>query len=308
MSEVRLRCIVTMFIAAALLAVPAGAQQWARLPPTATRQPLTVIFSHTTNWAQGRARVTSSPPGIDCPSICSANFDSGFNVGFTATADSSSVVRDVSCWAKSGSTEPEHPGNSKGCVYPGMFAARGGIIKVTVDIVGSGSGAPITGSGLPPTLTPPRPTSTYTPESGGAIRPNGCDCADDGAPTAGAPIVPLSAGLCHQDGRNVCANPLLSTCVVGFYDKSSYGWYAFQNNCGQAINLLFVPLLGSAGGGQMNLAAGQHDSTAWGASEIASFGGGYSLYVCPLHYSPVTAEDRVPSRPGQQFTCRPSSF
>lgn len=117
-----------------------------------------------------------------------------------------------------------------------------------------------------------------------------------------------SYSVCNQNGREACAPPLPSRCVTGFYDQNLHGWYSFQNNCGQAISLYYVPLSGSSGGGQMDLGAGRHDSTGHDRSEISSMGGGYAVYVCPARHSPITDDNETPTVPNQRFTCRPSGI
>jgi hypothetical protein len=63
----------------------------ASVPTTPPPAPLTVVFNHTLNWSQGYAHVVSTPPGIDCPTTCSASFAAGRDVVLQATADSNST-------------------------------------------------------------------------------------------------------------------------------------------------------------------------------------------------------------------------
>jgi hypothetical protein len=274
---------------------------------------ITVQFTHSPNWAQGTAHVVSSPAGIDCPDICSASFQSGENVGFAASASPDSIIHDFTCWASaSPGTGPETAGNTVACLYPGNFAKAGGPISIRVDLAGSYSGSsPVTGNGLPP-----RPgsgaatsTSTYANEGGGGPGGGTAPTNTYGTGSAGGGSNTSFFSACQVNGRDVCAAPLPVNCISEFYNKNNYGWYTFQNNYNRTVELLYVPLnaTGPSGlSGETSLAPGGTGGPGLGPSEIASMvGGGYSLYVCPSGYTPITQDGRHVQTPGANFTCYP---
>ena len=325
-----------LFAAAAILAFTASAegasdkegkevrpeQQSPRLPTNTTKAPLTVVFTHSLNWSQGDAHVVSSPPGISCPENCSANFDQGFDVVFTATADQNSIIREMRCWAIAGQTAPLKPGNTMRCVYPGMYAASGGGIAIEVDAAGSGQQRVITGNGLPPANANANsntdtngPAPTFPNETGGG----NTGTTGSGGPSHG------STGSDFVDGTNMsggngppaiactgahtqCVSPLASNCIAQFWDPKNFGWLSFQNNCGQTVVLQWISLNGTGtwggAGGAATLKPGGIVNTGQSRSEVNAAGGGYSLYVCPPGFSAVDAGGRGVRGPGLSYTCK----
>jgi hypothetical protein len=125
----------------AITAVPAPAPPAPLLPISAAPGPIWIDFEHSSNRPPGYAHVVSAPPGIDCPPTCSASFGQGVNVTIQATADSSSIIEVVECYAwTAGPTTQRLPGNSMACGWPGLVAARGG--RTIIRVNGSDSSAP----------------------------------------------------------------------------------------------------------------------------------------------------------------------
>jgi hypothetical protein len=81
---------------------------------------------------------------------------------------------------------------------------------------------------------------------------------------------------------------LSASCIRSYYNPQMYNWYSFQNNCGQAVHLVWIAnnpsdSFGPSGG---DLGAGQSTSTGWSVSEIQQKQG-LSIFVCPAGYIPV---------------------
>jgi hypothetical protein len=190
----------------------------ASLPTAPPPAPLTVVFNHTLNWSQGYAHVVSTPPGIDCPTTCSASFAAGRDVVLQATADSNSIVRNVECYAwTGGGTGPKTPGDSLPCVWPGLFVAKGGNAVVIVDVAGSNQQSMITNNGLPP--------KANGTNSGSSL--NGSSGNSGGTGTSGG-----------NPGTYLA--PITLNCVREFWDPKFYNWLSFENDCGQAIHLTWI--------------------------------------------------------------------
>ena len=225
---------------------------------------VTVAFTHSTNWSQGRARVVSNPAGIDCPSACTATFSSDIDVGLTATADASSIVRPITCsWQASGSA-PFKPGNTEGCVLLGRFPNKvpSVTIDVYVDLANSGQPGAITGNGLPPPgwpntagsngvqtgrTNPPAVTFPNTTGGGGGHRtcvppPGWASCVDLSAGGDGSDFVSGNAPIGGGHGSNSpsggngsgsygqtggsgqYAAPLSASCISNYWDTSPGGF------------------------------------------------------------------------------------
>lgn len=306
---------------------------------------VTVQFTHSRNSLQGSAHVVSTPPGIDCPTQCSASFDRSTDVRLVATADANSFVEPIACSWQSTGTGLKKPGNSEPCVILSRFNTGTGpdVVMVNVDLWGSNQQQAL-GNGMPPV---PAPAKSSFPNSGGnsaAKRtcvppPGAASCVDmspggDGSDFVsgnGVPGVAAGGGtqgngsgsgttgigtgggsggvpgfsICNSGGRDVCVPPINPACVSYFYDKNMYGWFAFQNNCSVAVDIVFAGFNGKGGGEIDFLGVGRHESTGEGPSEVASFGGGYAYYVCPAHYSAITANGLPANRPNEQVTCHP---
>lgn len=209
--------------AQAKLAVQQGSQGGgATLPSGYTPGPITIVLTHSTNWAQGSAHVVSTPAGIDCPPACSASFPKGTNVDLEAAADSNSIVRSAECWAQTGGgTAPRTPGNSMGCEWPGIYADRGGRAIFVVDAANSGQQQVITGNGRP---VPPGSTNCGSAATGyipcpGAGGGSGTNNQNTGAP---AP--------------NFCS-PVASPRQPPVHTDSIWGQWMFLGNTGVAISV-----------------------------------------------------------------------
>jgi hypothetical protein len=111
--------------------------------------PLNVIFRGAVKPAmRGNAQVISSPPGIDCPGVCSFQFVPGQRLTLTITADRHSYASGTgSPCPQSGSTVPAHAGNTIGCVL--LFGAVGDLV-VYVDPYPLPSTPAILGNGRKP--------------------------------------------------------------------------------------------------------------------------------------------------------------
>lgn len=195
----------------------------ATLPIGYTPGPITIVLTHSTNWAQGNAHVVSTPPGIDCPPACSASFPKGMNVNLEATADSKSILRSTECWVQTGNgTAPRTPGNSMGCEWPGIYADRGGRAVFVVDAANSNQQQVITGNGLP---EPPGSTNCgsaatgYIPCPGGGGGGSAANTQSSGAPAA-----------------NFCS-PVASPRQPPVHHNSTWGQWVFLGDSGVAISV-----------------------------------------------------------------------
>lgn len=102
------------------------------------------------------------------------------------------------------------------------------------------------------------------------------------------------------------STPLATSCVRQYWDPSTYNWLSFENNCGQAIYLNYIPHRpgGWAMGGGMHLAPGNHNNTGLSSAEINQTGG-FDLYVCPTNAVPVDLSGNVFNTNVAQYRCKP---
>jgi hypothetical protein len=102
------------------------------------------------------------------------------------------------------------------------------------------------------------------------------------------------------------STPLATSCVRQFWDPNTYNWLSFENNCGQAIYLNYMPHRpgGWAMGGGMHLAPGNHNNTGLSSAEINQTGG-FDLYVCPTDSVPVDLSGNILKRNVSQYRCKP---
>jgi hypothetical protein len=100
--------------------------------------------------------------------------------------------------------------------------------------------------------------------------------------------------------------PLATSCVRQFFDPNTYNWLSFENNCGQAIYINYIPHRpgGWAMGGGMQLAPGNHNNTGLSSAEIDQTGG-YDLYVCPTDSVPVDLSGNAFNVNVPQYRCKP---
>ncbi|HKD79067.1 MAG TPA: tetratricopeptide repeat protein [Candidatus Angelobacter sp.] len=101
------------------------------------------------------------------------------------------------------------------------------------------------------------------------------------------------------------ATPLPGSCIGSFLDPKYYNWLSFQNNCGQAIRLVFVSKSTSNyWSGAKDLAPGQAGNTGWSQSDVDKMGG-FTVFVCPAGYLAVDAfTDQGITRSNQEFRCK----
>jgi hypothetical protein len=120
------------------------------------------------------------------------------------------------------------------------------------------------------------------------------------------PALALAALPLPNPGGSSTVAGLSATCIRSFYNPQMYNWYSFQNNCGQAVHLVWIANnpndhFGAASG---DLAPGQTQSTGWSASEIQQKQG-LSIFVCPSGYTPVDPSTHQMVRsPTQGFVCQ----
>lgn len=293
-------------------------------------QTVTIEFTHSIGAQQGRAHVVSTPSGIDCPSICSAYFGPGIDVGLTATADANSVVHPITCTWESTGTSPTEPGNTTSCSLLGRFAtgSEPEAVKIFVDIWGSGQKI-ITGNGLPPAQNQNTPVNSTFPntssgEKQNCVPPPGyASCVDasqggsdfvngssSGVTPSGStgPIASIGSNGCPGGAHYQCVPPLPTGCITSFW--GNYGWFSFQNQCGRTINLKWVSnnntgVWGGIGGGAV-LAPGASTNIGQSPAEVSSDGGGYNLYVCPPGYDAVDQNGNGVRGPSVNYVCRRS--
>jgi hypothetical protein len=88
-------------------------------PPPYHSGPLNIIFRGAVKpMLRGRARVLSTPLGIDCPGVCSFQFAPGQQITLTITADQESYASGTDSFCPDGgSTVPMRAGNTISCVY-----------------------------------------------------------------------------------------------------------------------------------------------------------------------------------------------
>ena len=102
------------------------------------------------------------------------------------------------------------------------------------------------------------------------------------------------------------STPLATSCVRQFFDPNTYNWLSFENNCGQAIYINYIPHRpgGWAMGGGMHLAPGNHNNTGLSSAEINQTGG-FDLYVCPTNAVPVDLSGNAFNTNVAQYRCKP---
>jgi TPR repeat protein len=102
------------------------------------------------------------------------------------------------------------------------------------------------------------------------------------------------------------STPLATSCVRQFFDPNTYNWLSFENNCGQAIYINYIPHRpgGWSMGGGMHLAPGAHNNTGLSSAEINQTGG-FDLYVCPTDSVPVDLNGNVFNVNVAQYRCKP---
>ena len=203
--------------------------------------PITVVFTHTRNSSQGKAHVVSTPAGISCPPACSANFAEGLDVLLQVNADSDSVLKAVECVAWGGDTAPTTPGNSMSCVWPGIFAKRGGPATVIVDVVGSNQQTVITSNGLPPSASGSNPGNNANGSRGsgghGGSGSNGGSNSNGGA-TGGGQGSGSGTNGAPNGGSCTDATKFVTARVKVAADGFVVGW--LTNNSNQTLYVSYT--------------------------------------------------------------------
>jgi hypothetical protein len=102
------------------------------------------------------------------------------------------------------------------------------------------------------------------------------------------------------------STPLATSCVRQFWDPNTYNWLSFENNCGQAIYINYIPHRpgGWAMGGGMHLAPGSQNNTGLSSAEINQTGG-FDLYVCPTDSMPVDLSGNAFNVNVTEYRCKP---
>lgn len=204
-----------------------------RLPSNNVPGPIWIEFQHSSNRPPGYAHVVSMPSGIDCPPACSASFGQGVDVTIQATADPASVIQVVECYAwTAGPTTQRLPGNTLGCVWPGMDAGRGGrtVVRVNAVDVSSPPGASTgTGRGSGGSTSPSGGTV------GGVVGGAGTGVTITGpVPGAGSSAGPSSAsgGAAASPGFDHCTslNGFITAKVKVAPDGFVVGWLTNNSN------------------------------------------------------------------------------
>mgnify|MGYP001549745211 CR=1 FL=1 len=111
----------------------------------------------------------------------------------------------------------------------------------------------------------------------------------------------------YRNSSDEYARPLPSSCVTNFWDSKYYGWYLFQNNCGQAIHLKFIAQNGTGAfggsGGSADIPAGRSHNIGQTPEEVNA-AGGYVIFVCPEGYVDVAANRGNLSSTNRRFQCK----
>jgi hypothetical protein len=246
------------------------------LPTGHTFAPLTVRFG-TVSGHQGNAHVVSTPPGIDCPSVCSFQFGEGAAVMLFATADQNSAVKGLSCQMSSG-TGMLQAGNEMGCSIP-QWAYEGGPVTVYVDLY-------------------PRPGTNSSGSNGQGA---------NGTRLGGNANSSGSGGSGSSGGNSgTYLAPITQGCVREFWNPKFYDWLSFENDCGQAINLTWIAKSPSDrfGAANANIAPGQSTNTGWSQTEVATKGG-FALFICPAGSVAVDGNtDQMVNSPNATYSCK----
>lgn len=112
-------------------------------------------------------------------------------------------------------------------------------------------------------------------------------------------LIALAGPAMAQEYRS----PEWNGCIRQYYDRSMYGWLAFENTCGERLKVVYVPYNPGHGGSLKTLAPGRHDSTGYSRQEVDAKGG-FELYICPDGYVPVDANNRYINRVNTPFRCK----
>lgn len=96
-------------------------------------------------------------------------------------------------------------------------------------------------------------------------------------------------------------------CIATSFNAREYGWYTLQNNCTEALNVLYMAKLPPYGSSEMTLRSGQHNSTGDTRADVDRKGG-FALFVCPKDYMPVdsTSNTLLVRRPDDRYRCKSS--
>ncbi|HLY39637.1 MAG TPA: hypothetical protein VKR52_00430 [Terracidiphilus sp.] len=91
--------------------------------------------------------------------------------------------------------------------------------------------------------------------------------------------------------------------------EASYGapgnWLRFLNNCGHAVNVVFVFYGPTHYQGAVDIRPGEYGGTGLSTQDVATYGGNYRLYVCPKGFVPFDERGRYVNRPdASSFTCK----
>jgi hypothetical protein len=145
------------------------------------------------------------------------------------------------------------------------------------------------------------PATTYTSLQPVATSSQGTQSSvNNSLAGAGLPNSPVGSSAIEY------STPLATSCVRQFWDPDNYNWLSFENNCGQAIYVNYIPHRpgGWAMGGGMNLAPGNHNNTGLSSADINQTGG-FDLYVCPTDSVPVDLSGKVFNVNVAQYRCKP---
>jgi hypothetical protein len=145
------------------------------------------------------------------------------------------------------------------------------------------------------------PATTYTSLQPVATSSQGAQSSvNNSVAGAGLPNSPVGSSAIEY------STPLATSCVRQFWDPNTYNWLSFENNCGQAIYVTYIPHRpgGWAMGGGMHLAPGNHNNIGLSSAEINQ-AGGFDLYVCPTDSVPVDLSGNVFNAIVTQYRCKP---
>lgn len=124
-----------------------------------------------------------------------------------------------------------------------------------------------------------------------------------------AQVLPPSTGATSNvTGSNSAiqySTPLAASCVRQFWDPNTYNWLSFENDCGQAIYVAYIPHRpgGWAIGGGMHLAPGDHNNIGLSKAEVNQTAG-FDLYVCPTDSVPVDLSGNTFTVNVAQYRCK----
>jgi len=85
--------------------------------------------------------------------------------------------------------------------------------------------------------------------------------------------------------------PISASSVRQFYDPQKYNWLSYENVSSEGISITFIPKIPGRGGNNIKLLPGAHGTTGRSSQEVQAMGG-FELYVCPLGYVPVDANNQ----------------